>query len=233
VQLGHHDLGEGLRRTDLRRKLVERDAPLVLDQAEHVDARAGHAGADLHPVADRPEPEQPDAVLPGDDQAVTLLGAEAALSRAADVRRDVAQRLVALEAGEDALSVVPDRDRRTATHPPPGDDDVAGVRVDRVLHQLGDRLAWVRLRPRQPADEIERVGRTEHQGARGRLGHWDSVARTPAGASSPSKRMRATIALAHCPLESGAVVHNAIRVRRTAFHSGFSVGSVDRRKYRK
>src|SRR2546428_8261734 len=50
----------------------------------------------------------------GDDQAVALLGAEAALSRAADVRRDVAERLLAAEARQDAPSVVAHGERRAA-----------------------------------------------------------------------------------------------------------------------
>ena len=107
---------------------------------------------------------------------MAFLGAEAALSRAPDVRRDVAERILAAETRQDALAVVADGERRTAAQPPPRNDDVARVRVDGVLDQLRDRLARVRLRPGQPADEIERIGRTEHQRARGRLRHGGSVA---------------------------------------------------------
>src|SRR2546430_11840987 len=53
---------------------------------------------------------------------------------------------------------------------------MARVGVNGVLDQLRDRLARIGLRAGQPADEIEGVGRTEHQGARGRLRHGPSVA---------------------------------------------------------
>jgi len=65
VHLGDRDLSKCLRRPDLGSQLVEDDAGHVLDQAEHVHAGAGHARADFHPVPDRPESEQADAVLPG------------------------------------------------------------------------------------------------------------------------------------------------------------------------
>ena len=46
-------------------------------------------------MPDRPEPEETNTVLSGDDQAMALLGAEAPLSRASDVRGDVAERVLA------------------------------------------------------------------------------------------------------------------------------------------
>jgi hypothetical protein len=46
------------------------------------------------------------------------------------------------------------------------DDDRARVRVDRVLHELGDRLARIALAAREPANHVERVGRLEPDAAR-------------------------------------------------------------------
>src|SRR5439155_24298619 len=109
VQLGDDDLGEGIRRPEVGRQLSERHPGLVFDQPDHLNVGASYARTELHPMADRPESEEPDAVLPGYDQPAPLLGAQAAFSRAADVGRDVPERLLATETGKDALPVVANR----------------------------------------------------------------------------------------------------------------------------
>jgi hypothetical protein len=59
--------------------------------------------------------------------------------------------------------------------PHPGDRHRARRGVERVLHQLSERLARVGLLAGEPADQLERVGRTETAGphlAPGGPGAW-------------------------------------------------------------
>src|SRR5260370_32694066 len=111
---------------------------IVLAQPTYVRARACDARANLHPVADRPRPEEADAILTRDDQAPALLSAQLALLRAADIGRDVVERLFAAESGQHAFAIVPHDQCRAAAHATPLDDDMARMGVDGVLHQLGD-----------------------------------------------------------------------------------------------
>ncbi|HET8539743.1 MAG TPA: hypothetical protein VFL83_07710 [Anaeromyxobacter sp.] len=122
-------------------------------------------------MADRPEAEQAHAVLSRDDESPALLRREVPLAGRAYVGRHEPKRLLATEGRQNALAVVANDQRGPAAQAPPFHRHVAGARIDRVLHELGDGLARVRLRAGEPADEIERVGGAEEEGARGGLLH--------------------------------------------------------------
>ena len=171
VQLGHHDLRVRLGRADLGRVLLHRDARVVLDEPERMHQGAHDARADLHPVPDGPEPEEPDAVLAGDHEPPALVGAELALLGAADVGGDESERLLATEPGQHALPVVAHHQGGAAAQPPALDGDVVRVRVDRVLHELRHRLSRIGLGAGEPADEVEGVRGAEDELSRGSLGH--------------------------------------------------------------
>jgi hypothetical protein len=57
-----------------------------------------------------------------------------------------------------ARSVVVDAQRGDAALAHARDRHGTGAGVERVLHQLGERLAWVGLRTGEPADQLEGVG---------------------------------------------------------------------------
>jgi hypothetical protein len=83
------------------------------------------------------------------------------LSRVTDVGGDVAERLLARQRREDAFAVVTDDEAKLALDTLAAHRDVLGSRVERVLHELRDGLARVGLATREPAYELEGVGRFE------------------------------------------------------------------------
>lgn len=93
-------------------------------------------------------------------------GRQIALVRSADMRRDVAQRRLALLVGSDPFAIVAHDEHRPATAASPLDHDRASVGIDRVLNKLRDRFTRVALAPGEPANQIERVGRLQPHSAR-------------------------------------------------------------------
>src|ERR1044071_8194152 len=81
-----------------------------------------------------------------------------ALVRTPDMRGDVAQRDFAVFVRTNPIAVVAHNKRRAAATPSALHNDLARVGVDRVLHELGHRLARIALAAREPADQIERIG---------------------------------------------------------------------------
>jgi len=108
-----------------------------------------------------PESEQTHAVLPGDDLPGPLLRGQAALARVADVCGEVAQRLLAGQLGDDAFAVVVDGEQGQASMPSAGNPDLRRLGIERVLDELGHRFSRIALASRKPADEIERIRRTQ------------------------------------------------------------------------
>jgi hypothetical protein len=117
----------------------------------------------LHP--DRPEAEEPDAVLALEEELAALLGREVSLARVADVRRHVGERLGPLELGDHALAVVAHTQGRYPAVAHARDRHGPRLRVERVLHQLGECLPRVGLGAREPADQLEGIGGAEAPGA--------------------------------------------------------------------
>ena len=146
------------------------------------DVRPLHPRAQLEVPADGPESEQAHAVLAGNHLPCPFLWSELPLARVPDVRRQVAQRLLAGQLGDDALAVVVDGEHRDPAMAPAGEPDAGRSGVQRVLDQLGHGLARVALAPGEPADQIEGICRTES----------DRVA--PAGGHAPGAyRHQATL----------------------------------------
>ncbi len=108
-------------------------------------------------MAERPKTQDADAVLSEHRLSHPLVERELALARVADVLGDVSQRLGPRHFRKHALPVVADRDHRLARFAPPLHHHVRGLLVQRVLHQLGDRLARIALRSGQVADELKRI----------------------------------------------------------------------------
>jgi hypothetical protein len=82
-----------------------------------------------------------------------------------DVRGDVGERFGAWKLRDDVLAVVEHVERRGAVLAYARDRHRARRGVERALGQLGERLARVGLRPGEPADQLERVGRAEAVGS--------------------------------------------------------------------
>jgi len=161
VHLADHDLREGVCRLECHTIEEQLGPLLLLDHAKHPDVSSTDAGPDLHAVADRPEPEQSDAVLAGDDLVMTLPRRQAPLAGVADVRGYRAQRRLAGQLRDNPFTVVADQERGCPTHPAALNHHAPRVRVERVLDQLRNRLARVTLTAGEPSDEVERIGRPE------------------------------------------------------------------------
>jgi hypothetical protein len=127
----------------------------------------------LELVAEGPEAEEADAVLPLQQQLTTLLRREVALPRVADVGSHVRKGLGTQEIRNDALAVVQHPERRHPALTDPRDRDPPCSGVQRILHQLGEGFPGISLRAREPADELERIG-----GARSSGPHLALPART-------------------------------------------------------
>jgi len=82
-----------------------------------------------------------------------------------DVRRDVGERFRTWHLGDDALAVVEDTERRGAPLADARDRHRPCAGVERVLHQLGERLPRIGLRAREPADQLEGIGGAKAAGA--------------------------------------------------------------------
>lgn len=91
-------------------------------------------------------------------QKPSLLGGEVALAGVAHVGGDVGERLATVQLRDDSLTVVANVQCGDATLAQPRDGDPACGGVNRVLYQLGERLARIGLRACQPTDQLERIG---------------------------------------------------------------------------
>jgi hypothetical protein len=78
------------------------------------------------------------------------------------------------------------------------DGDRARLRVDRVLNQLGDRLARISLGSCQPPDEIEWIGRLQPEAA----GPFRPLG--PGGPFSPPHRNRSSTHSTTCVTPAAA-----------------------------
>jgi hypothetical protein len=85
--------------------------------------------------------------------------------RVADVSGDIGERFGARELGDHALAVIEHAEGRQTALAHARDCHHPCLRVDRVLHQLGERLTWIGLRAREPADQLERIGGAKASGA--------------------------------------------------------------------
>src|SRR5207249_4114044 len=161
MQRANHDLRVAVTERESGAQPIDFEARRVLEEAQHVRRLVRELGAHFEYLPDRPEAEEPDAVLALSHQLAALLRSEGALSRVADVRGDVGERLGSHELRDHALAVVEHVERRDAVLAKASDADLPRPGVHRVLHQLGERLARIGLRASKPADELERIGRLE------------------------------------------------------------------------
>ena len=166
VHVDDDDLGVRLVGADGGRQRHDGRSRRVLlePQREHVGPPDPRPHLELSPH--RPEAEEPDAVLSRDDLLRARRRIEAHLSRVPDVRRQVLERRVPLEIRQHPFAVVLNRQADGAPHAVPAHDDDARVRVERVLHQLGDGLPGIALAPREPANQLERIGGLQAEGRR-------------------------------------------------------------------
>jgi hypothetical protein len=141
----------------------------VLLQAQHIGPFLADLRADMHRAPHGPKSEQPDSVLALHEELVALFDREVTFARVADIRRDVRQRLLAAHFRENALAVVTNRQHLAPLADKSRDQDPTRRCVERVLYQLGHRLARVMLRARQQPNQVEGIGRAQAAGARGRI----------------------------------------------------------------
>jgi hypothetical protein len=180
VQIDDDDLGPALVERQAAPQRLDHVVGTVAMQDQPVGPMPGEGAAQLEHLAQAPEAQQPDAVLPLRHQLQPLLRRQVALAAVADVGRDVSQRLGAVELRDHALAVVPDPQAHLALDALAGDADLSGAGVEAVLHQLGERLAGIGLAQRQPADELERIVDLEPSlGHRALSGHRRMVSRRP------------------------------------------------------
>jgi hypothetical protein len=134
---------------------------LVAHEAEGPGLGLVYAGAHLEGLSDGPEAEDADPVLAELHLLLALLGREVLLEGASDVGRDPLEGLFAAERGEDAGTIVEDREAEAAAR----DGDAPGTGVQRVLHKFRDGLPGIVLTVRDETDEIEGVRRLEADGS--------------------------------------------------------------------
>lgn len=114
------------------------------------------------------------------------------------MRGNVTKRHLALLVRADPFAIVAHDEYRTTTATTPLDNDRASIGIDRILYELGDRLARIALAASEPANQIERVCRLELHPAgialRPRPRHaarMPNVARSVARARQKSRDARA------------------------------------------
>jgi hypothetical protein len=157
------------------------------------------SGAHFERLTKAPEAEEPDAVLAPRHQREPFLRGERALAAVADVRRDVAQRVGATHLGDHAVATVEDAQAGRAAVSEADQVDAAGIRIEAVLDELGERLAWVGLTEGDPTDELEGVVRL--QASLDDIGRQRALAGRAAGALRPR--------LARCPAPGRLVVEGS------------------------
>jgi hypothetical protein len=106
VQFVDDDLGVALAERETAAQPLDLVARRVLEHAQHVRGLTRSLAAHLHDLADRPEAEQPDAVLPLEHELAPLLRGQVALARVADMGGDVGERFGAIHLRDDAVAVV-------------------------------------------------------------------------------------------------------------------------------
>lgn len=179
-------------------------------QRPHLGVR--HAGGDAQLVAHGPEAEEPDAILAQHRLAHALVERQLPLARVADVGGDGGERVLAGQLRQHADPVVEDGEHRLAALAEALDGDVRGLLVERVLHQLGDGLARVRLAARQVANELEGVVNADvpHGRAVGLLAGSSRHA-AMMGAGRPSASLRTASRRSRRPtIEAGGIASSAV-----------------------
>lgn len=157
VEADHHHLGPAVLEQAAPTDRLDDEVGAVAVEDQAVRLLAGDGAAHLQGLAEAPETEETDAVLPLGHEPQALLGGEGTLAAVADVGGDVAQGFGTVELRDHPLAVVEDPEAGDLPLAHPGDADRTGARVQAVLHQLRQGLARVGLGEGEPADELERV----------------------------------------------------------------------------